>query len=105
MVAGVRERLIDAVRVRLRADVPVGIFLSGGIDSSAIAGMVKHLMDTEGAELGSSMSDLINCFTIKFLDDNLDEERKCTIRSMTIHSKHQLTGDSCCTPHGRMVRC
>lgn len=78
MILGVRERLLDAVRDRLHADVPVGIFLSGGIDSSAIAGMIKHLMHTEGAELGSSKSDLINCFSIKFLDENLDEERKCS---------------------------
>lgn len=77
MIAGVQERLLDAVRDRLRADVPVGIFLSGGIDSSAIAGIVKHLMETEGAELGSSKSHLINCFSIKFLDDNFDEEREC----------------------------
>lgn len=76
MIAGVRERLLDAVRVRLRAEVPVGIFLSGGIDSSAVAGMVKHLMQTEGLELGTSATDLINCFTVKFLDDSLDEERK-----------------------------
>ncbi|KAF2759253.1 asparagine synthase [Pseudovirgaria hyperparasitica] len=51
MIEGVRERLLEAIRVRLRADVPVGIFLSGGLDSSVIAGMVKHLMETEGAEL------------------------------------------------------
>ncbi|KAL2833871.1 hypothetical protein BDW59DRAFT_138237 [Aspergillus cavernicola] len=68
MIEGVRERLLDAVRVRLRADVPVGIYLSGGIDSSAIAGMVVHLVK-EGAKLGDSSSqDLsrIQCFTVQF---------------------------------------
>jgi asparagine synthase (glutamine-hydrolysing) len=80
MIEGVRERLLDAVRVRLRADVPVGIFLSGGLDSSTIAGMIKHLMVEKGVHLGNEESTTarINCFCIKFLDgpgDEFDEER------------------------------
>jgi asparagine synthase (glutamine-hydrolysing) len=38
-----RDRLRDAVRMRLMADVPLGCFLSGGIDSAAIAALMTEL--------------------------------------------------------------
>ncbi len=56
-----RELLDESVRLRLIADVPVGIFLSGGIDSSAVAALVHK----QGAKLSS--------FTLGFDEAQFDE--------------------------------
>ncbi|KAK8130611.1 hypothetical protein PG999_002991 [Apiospora kogelbergensis] len=64
MVDGIREHLLEAIRLRLRADVPIGIYLSGGIDSALIAGIVVRPMNEEAASLGTSRS--VQCFTIQF---------------------------------------
>jgi asparagine synthase (glutamine-hydrolysing) len=42
-VDGIQKLLEDAVRLQLRSDVPLGVFLSGGVDSSAVVAMMRRL--------------------------------------------------------------
>ncbi len=57
-----RELLVDAVRLRLRADVPVGAYLSGGLDSSAIAAIIRHYSPNR-----------LQTFSVTFDDKAFDE--------------------------------
>jgi asparagine synthase (glutamine-hydrolysing) len=56
------DLLMDATRIRLRADVPVGSYLSGGLDSTVIASLVKRL----GHEK-------LETFSVAFADAAFDE--------------------------------
>ena len=61
LAAELRHRLGEATRIRLRADVPVGAYLSGGLDSSVLTA----LMHRQGADLRT--------FSIGFEEKALDE--------------------------------
>ena len=57
-----RERLAAAVKSQLVADVPVGAFLSGGVDSSAVTAMMAR-----------AVPETVSCFTIGFDESQVDE--------------------------------
>ncbi|KAI8948812.1 glutamine-hydrolyzing asparagine synthase [Xylaria longipes] len=81
MVAGVRERLVESIRLRLRADVPVGIYLSGGIDSSAIAGIVTELARKDKVKIGNEQATRVTCFSVAFPESSGYDESQIAERT------------------------
>ncbi len=59
-----RELLIDSTRLQLRADVPVGAYLSGGLDSSVITTLIKKYTNIP-----------LRTFSVTFYDDIYDESK------------------------------
>jgi asparagine synthase (glutamine-hydrolysing) len=72
-------RLRDAVRVRLMSEVPLGAFLSGGVDSSAVVAMMAGL--TQGA---------VNTCSISFGDAQYDESRYAQQVADRYHTNHRV---------------
>lgn len=82
LIEGVRQKMLDSIRLRLRADVPIGVYLSGGIDSSVIAGMVAHLVKEQGIAMGSAPpSERVCCFSIAFDEDSGFDESSIANRT------------------------
>ncbi|MBK1631086.1 asparagine synthetase B [Thiohalocapsa halophila] len=82
-------RLREAVRLRLIAEVPLGAFLSGGVDSSAVVAMMAQIM---GAEGGGP----VNTCSIAFGDPAFNEARyaeQVAQRYGTAHRTEQLDPD------------
>lgn len=59
-----REHLVSSVRLRLRADVPVGSSLSGGLDSSTVVSVINRLLPESAVQ---------KTFSARFKDPSRDE--------------------------------
>src|SRR5262249_1257672 len=78
LVDEVSARLKESLRRRLRSDVPVGAFLSGGIDSSLIVAAVRELEPSRP----------LSTFCATFSDENLDEARHAREVAKAVGSDH-----------------
>jgi len=77
--------LIDATRIRLRSDVPVGAYLSGGLDSSIVTALIKQSTDTP-----------LKTFSVVFDDPEFDErvyQREVIEHLKTDHQEMRCTYD------------
>jgi asparagine synthase (glutamine-hydrolysing) len=71
--------LIDSTRIRLRADVPVGAYLSGGLDSSTTTAIIRNFTDTP-----------LDTFSISFSDPEFDESPFQRQMAEFLGTQHQV---------------
>lgn len=92
---GLRERLIESVRLQVRADVPVGAYLSGGLDSSLIVALLKRYTDVP-----------VRTFSLRFRDAEFDEgpyQQRMVAHVGTEHSEVVCDAEAICTAFPRAI--
>ena len=82
-----RYLLEDSIRARLMSDVPLGAFLSGGIDSSMVVGLMSQMM-----------SKPVDTFSVGFEEDELNELPFARIASQCFATKHHEIAVNSCSP-------
>ena len=73
------ERLREAVDIRLISEVPLGAFLSGGVDSSAVVALMAGLRDEP-----------VNTCSISFGDPDYDESKYAAMVAEQYHTNHHV---------------
>ncbi|EPR69715.1 Asparagine synthetase [Winogradskyella psychrotolerans RS-3] len=74
-----KDLLSNAVKIRMFADVPVGVFLSGGVDSSIIAAMASETYDGK-----------VKTFSVKFNDKGFDESVYAAKVASHLQTEHNI---------------
>jgi asparagine synthase (glutamine-hydrolysing) len=83
-VEELEELLTDATRIRLRADVPVGAYLSGGLDSSIIASLIQKHSATP-----------LETFSISFDEPAFDESPFQQEMARHLGTRHHVVHTTC----------
>jgi asparagine synthase (glutamine-hydrolysing) len=79
MAAELREKLVEASTIRLRADVPVGAYLSGGLDSSATTAIIHRYTNHR-----------LKTFSVGFEDPAYDESQWQRAMAEHIGTEHEI---------------
>ncbi|KAJ6470684.1 hypothetical protein C8R47DRAFT_988631, partial [Mycena vitilis] len=75
IIPAVRNLIVEAVKLRLRSDVPLAVYLSGGIDSSAVAGIATQLLRDKDPEAQ------LATFTLVYTEDETTDEAPIATRT------------------------